>query len=52
MNESWLGYGFGFIELGGYTDNFLSDIKISYYLRNTTSSVLVLPGSGMLVLRT
>lgn len=49
MKGSWLGYGFGFTELSGYAHNFLSDRKISNYLRNRTSSVLFLPGSGMSV---
>lgn len=45
MKGSWLGYGFSFIEFSGYADNFLSDRKISDYLRNRASNVLVLPGS-------
>ena len=47
MKGSWLGYGFGFVGLGVYADNFLSDRKISDYLKNRARCVLVLPGSGM-----
>lgn len=47
---SWLGYGFSFIDLSGFADNFLSDEKMFDYLRNRASSVLVLPGSRMFVL--